>query len=58
MSTTAANSGRIIENADIDRETPQPEIHVEERRLTLHDFLKRDQTWTRKSSAVASTEID
>ena len=25
---------------------------------TLHDFLKRDQTWTRKSSAVASTEID
>src|SRR5689334_3509427 len=33
-------TGRIIENADIDRETPQPEIHVEERRLTLHDFLK------------------
>jgi len=32
--------GQIIENADIDRETPQPEIHVEERRLTLHDFLK------------------
>jgi twitching motility protein PilT len=27
-------------NADIDRTTPQPEIHVEERRLTLHDFLK------------------
>ena len=25
---------------------------------TLHDFLKRDQTWTRKSGAVASTEID
>jgi predicted DNA-binding transcriptional regulator YafY len=25
---------------------------------TLHDFLKRDQTWTRKSSAVASLEID
>jgi twitching motility protein PilT len=27
-------------NADIDRDTPQPEITVEERRLTLHDFLK------------------
>ncbi|MCC6422011.1 MAG: PilT/PilU family type 4a pilus ATPase [Phycisphaerales bacterium] len=33
-------AGQIIENADIDRDTPQPEIHVEERRLTLHDFLK------------------
>src|SRR5688500_19136930 len=31
---------QIIENADIDRDTPQPDIHVEERRLTLHDFLK------------------
>lgn len=31
---------KVIENADIDRDTPQPEIHVEERRLTLHDFLK------------------
>ena len=31
---------QIIENADIDRDTPQPQIHVEERRLTLHDFLK------------------
>ena len=31
---------KIIENADIDRDTPQPEIHVEERRLGLHDFLK------------------
>ena len=31
---------RIVENADIDRETPQPQIHVEERRLSLHDFLK------------------
>ena len=30
----------IKENADIDRDTPQPEIHVEERRLTLHDYLK------------------
>jgi twitching motility protein PilT len=32
--------GNVVENADIDRDTPQPEIHVEERRLTLHDFLK------------------
>jgi len=30
----------IVENADIDRDTPQPAIHVEERRLTLIDFLK------------------
>src|SRR5215207_11186497 len=27
-------------NADIDRDTPQPAIHVEERRLGLNDFLK------------------
>src|SRR5688572_28976895 len=32
--------GMPPENADIDRDTPQPHIHVEERRLTLHDFLK------------------
>src|SRR5690348_8244291 len=32
--------GQVVENADIDRDTPQEEIHVEERRLTLHDFLK------------------
>src|SRR5919112_6831232 len=32
--------GNVVENADIDRESPQPQIHVEERRLTLHDFLK------------------
>jgi predicted DNA-binding transcriptional regulator YafY len=25
---------------------------------TLHDFLKRDQTWTRRSSKVASAEVD
>ncbi len=30
----------LKENADIDRDAPQPQIHVEERRLTLHDFLK------------------
>jgi twitching motility protein PilT len=34
------SSGQVIENADIDRDTPQPEIHVEERRLKLDDFLK------------------
>jgi twitching motility protein PilT len=32
--------GQVVENADIDRDTPQEEIHVEERRLSLHDFLK------------------
>lgn len=36
--TTA--DGRLLQNADIDRHTPQPEIHVEEQRLSLHDFLK------------------
>jgi twitching motility protein PilT len=38
--STAAKPSQIIENADIDRDTPQPAIHVEERRLTLQDFLK------------------
>src|SRR5437879_6529513 len=28
------------DNADIVRDAPQPEIHVEERRLKLDDFLK------------------
>lgn len=32
--------GQVVENAEIDRDTPQPEIHVEERRLKLDDFLK------------------
>lgn len=32
--------GPVVENADIDRDTPQPEIHIEERRLTLLDFLR------------------
>ena len=32
--------GTVVENADIDRDTPQPEIHIEERRLTLLDFLR------------------
>ena len=46
MSTTAApanhsNLEEYKQNADvIDHETEQPEIHVEERRLGLHDFLK------------------
>lgn len=38
--STGMNIEEVRENADIDRETPQPEIHIEERRLTLHDFLK------------------
>jgi twitching motility protein PilT len=39
--TLKSRIGEIVENADIvDRDTPVPEIHVEERRLTLHDFLK------------------
>src|ERR1700759_3605016 len=35
-----SSTPKIVENADIDRDTPQPEIHVEERKLSLHDFLK------------------
>jgi twitching motility protein PilT len=34
------NATDFKDNADIDRDTPQPEIHVEERRLALNDFLK------------------
>ncbi len=40
MPPTETKVGPVVENADIDRETPQPHIHVEERRLALHDFLK------------------
>ncbi len=40
MSSKSSRAEQIIENADIDRDTPQPELHVEERRLTLHDVLK------------------
>src|SRR5437868_4554353 len=40
MSSIQSSIGQVVENADIDRDTPQPEIHVEERRLSLHDFLK------------------
>jgi twitching motility protein PilT len=32
--------GEVVENADIDRDEPQPEIHIEERRLKLLDFCK------------------
>jgi twitching motility protein PilT len=33
--------GDVVENADaIDRSVDQPEIHVEEKKLSLHDFLK------------------
>src|SRR5438094_5442170 len=38
---SAANQAEILDNEDVERdETPQPEIHVEERRLKLKDFLK------------------
>jgi len=40
MSVDSSRTGHIVENADIDRDTPQPTIHVEERKLSLHDFLK------------------
>lgn len=36
----SASAEREIQNADIDRDTPQPEIHVEEKRLKLKDFLR------------------
>ncbi len=39
MSVTA-KAVQVVENADIDRETPQPQIHVGERKLSLHDYLK------------------
>jgi twitching motility protein PilT len=40
MSTASSKIGTVVENADIDRDTPQPQIHIEERKLTLNDFLK------------------
>ena len=39
MSTANVGAG-IGPDVEADREAPQPEIQVEERRLTLHDFLK------------------
>src|SRR3954470_17880071 len=38
--TASTDIAAIRENADIDRDTPQPAIHVEERKLGLIDFLK------------------
>jgi twitching motility protein PilT len=40
MSVESSRAGHVVENADIDRDTPQPAIHIEERKLSLHDFLK------------------
>jgi twitching motility protein PilT len=40
MATASSKPAPIVENADIDRDTPQPAIHVEERALKLMDFLK------------------
>src|SRR5438094_9953472 len=41
MSTaSSAKATPIVENTDTEPETPQPAIHVEERRLSLNDFLK------------------
>jgi twitching motility protein PilT len=41
MSTPGTMTETAPQNADVvDRATPQPQIHVEERRLSLHDFLK------------------
>jgi twitching motility protein PilT len=37
---SAGTKAELVENADIDRDTPQPEIHIEERRLKLLDFCK------------------
>ncbi len=38
--TVQSKLGDVVENADIDRDEPQPEIHIEERRLKLLDFCK------------------
>ncbi len=38
--TLQTKIGNVPENADIDRESPVEEIHVEEKHPTLHDFLK------------------
>src|SRR5690554_59936 len=42
MTLETTKAGRIVQNAEDnnDTSTPQPQIHVEERKLTLHDFLK------------------
>ena len=38
--TVQSKLGEVVENADIDRDEPQPQIHIEERRLKLLDFCK------------------
>src|SRR5829696_9809756 len=38
--TIQSKLGDVVENADIDRDEPQPDIHIEERRLKLLDFCK------------------
>ena len=38
--SVATKASQIVENAQVDRESPQPQIHIEERRLSLLDFLK------------------
>jgi twitching motility protein PilT len=40
MSAQSSQAEQIAENADVDRDAPQPAIHVEQRKLSLHDFLK------------------
>lgn len=40
MSTLNHPAGSVPANPDNDHSAPQPQIHVEERRLTLNDFLK------------------
>ena len=40
MTTLQTKAVKIVENADLDREAPQPQIHIAERRLTLLDLLK------------------
>jgi predicted DNA-binding transcriptional regulator YafY len=42
----------------IDAFAVQGERFRQEPGKTLHDFLKRDQTWTRRSSKVASAEVE
>jgi twitching motility protein PilT len=38
--TVQSKLGEVVENADIDRDEDQPEIHIEERRLKLLDYCK------------------
>ncbi|MDB5329086.1 MAG: twitching motility protein [Phycisphaerales bacterium] len=38
--TIESKIGQAVENADIDRDTAQPHIHIEERKLALIDYLR------------------